>query len=557
MTFVLGVFYLLVLWGGIAGIAILIFRGKQTKYNRVYLLCQWMAILWCAAQLLALLGQTEIEWKLSYMLGNLGICFIGSFWYYFAVLYTERQYSPFWKYAPFFLSAFHYGMFLTNGWHHLYYRVFSMQELKHGPFFFSNAALTYLLVIGGAVLLYRDFARRQADKRGRQLIIVAVLTPVLFNALYLSGCLPAAKFDITPLGFGISVILVLIAMLKYQFMDVNITAFELILSGLSDGIGVFGWTGKATYVNEVFRELLEIDSLNGSVLDLGQVISGIKTFDTLEENASLIYVNTRGNYLQIQMYQSQGVMGEILGSGRDSAFQEVSLDAYRDEITTVIMVHDMSKYYAMLQQTRELAVTSEKLALEQERNRIAQQVHDTAGHTLTMLQSYMKLAMIAGEDQDGGKVQEYLTQARSLASDGLKELRQSIKQMRKEQSSELLTQGILQLADQVKEIPVELTVQGEDSEKYSHLTGVCYACVREAITNSLKYAEASKIEIILRFQPEGVELIFGDNGKGCEELKENNGIRGIRERVGKAGGTVRFVTSQGEGFLMRLCLPLE
>lgn len=556
MTFVLGVFYLLVLCAGIASMAVLAFRGRRTIYNRVYLLCQGMAMLWCAAQLLALLGQTETEWKLSYLLGNLGICFIGSFWYYFAVLYTERQYSSFEKYAPFALSAFHYGMFLTNDWHHLYYQVFSVQVLEHGTFFFTNVALTYLLVIGGAGLLYRDFVQKQEDKRGRQLIIAAVLTPVLFNALYLSGCLPGAKFDITPLGFGISVILVLVATMKYQFMDVNITAFELILSGLSDGIGVFGWTGKATYINEVFRELLEIDARHNGVLDLGLAISQIKTFHLLEENDAFTYRNAKGNYLQIQIYQSQGTPKEIMWSDRDSAFREISLEMCREGVTTVIMVHDMSRYYAMLHQARELAVTSEKLALEQERNRIAQQVHDTAGHTLTMLQSYMKLAMLAGEDQENAKVQEYLTQARLLASDGLKELRQSINQMRKEQSCELLTQGILQLTDQVKEIPVELTVQGEDSEKYSYLTGICYACVREAITNSLKYADASKIEIILRFQPEGVELMFGDNGKGCEELKENNGIRGIRERVAKAGGTVRFVTAQGEGFLMRLCLPL-
>ncbi len=425
MTFILGVIYLLVLSTGISSMAVLVFRGRQEAYNRIYLLCQGMAMVWCAAQILALLSQTETERKLSYLLGNLGICFIGSFWYYFAVLYTEKDYSIAEKYLPFVLSVFHYGMFLTNRWHHLYYRVFDGWTLEHGFFFFTNVAATYLLVFGGAFMLYRDFLAKRKGKRGRQLIIAAVMTPVLFNVLHLSGILHA-DFDITPMGFAISVILVLIATMKYQF----------------------------------------------------------------------------------------------------------------------------------LMEARELAVTNEKLALERERNRIAQQVHDTAGHTLTMLQSYMKLAMVAGENQDTIQLKEYLTQARALASDGLKELRQSINQMRKEQNSELLTQGILQLADQVKEIPVELTVQGEDSEKYSHLSGICYACVREAITNSLKYAEASRIEIILRFQAEGVELMFGDNGKGCEELSENNGIRGIRERVSGAGGTVRFVTAQGEGFLMRLLLPL-
>ena len=66
------------------------------------------------------------------------------------------------------------------------------------------------------------------------------------------------------------------------------------------------------------------------------MIARIKTFHPLEENAALIYVNTQGSYLQIQMYQSQGAMEEIMWYDRDSAFQEVTLEEYRDGVTTVI-----------------------------------------------------------------------------------------------------------------------------------------------------------------------------------------------------------------------------
>jgi signal transduction histidine kinase len=43
---------------------------------------------------------------------------------------------------------------------------------------------------------------------------------------------------------------------------------------------------------------------------------------------------------------------------------------------------------------------------------------------------------------------------------------------------------------------------------------------------------------------------------GCDVIRENNGIRGIRERVEQAGGTVRFSSSAGEGFLMRVRVPV-
>ena len=84
-----------------------------------------------------------------------------------------------------------------------------------------------------------------------------------------------------------------------------------------------------------------------------------------------------------------------------------------------------------------------------------------------------------------------------------------------------------------------------------------YDCTRESITNTLKYADASKIDIILRFKENSLDLIISDNGRGCEVINDNNGLSGIRNRVNKAGGTVRFVSENGEGFLTRIHVPVK
>ena len=254
-------------------------------------------------------------------------------------------------------------------------------------------------------------------------------------------------------------------------------------------------------------------------------------------------------YLQLEIYQAGQEEGKSVGSFLPCKEMLPGRE-------TVFVIRDISRYYELLHRTRELAVTSEKLALEQERNRIAGEVHDTVGHTLTMIQSYLKLAAISVSKQETGDAGEYLEEARFLAGNGLRELRQSINQLRREASSELVTQGVLHLADQVKEIETEVTVQGEDSEEYSHLSRIVYECVRESITNALKYAEADKMEIIIRFLPELIELMIADDGKGCGDIVESNGIHGIRERVEKAGGQVRFQSSPGEGFLTRIKLPI-
>ena len=61
------------------------------------------------------------------------------------------------------------------------------------------------------------------------------------------------------------------------------------------------------------------------------------------------------------------------------------------------LLTDVGEYYERLQQSRELAVAAQRLAIEKERNRIAQEVHDTTGHTLTMIQSLLRLARVEWE----------------------------------------------------------------------------------------------------------------------------------------------------------------
>lgn len=425
MSFVLGIIYIVVIGAVLVSMAVLLLKSNKEVYNKVYMVCQGLVAVWCFSQVLLLLAQSDMELTLAYGIGNIGICFVGAFWYSFAVLYTGGKLNGVKKYFPIGVSAVHYALVLTNGLHHMYYVDFGQHMVKHGVFFYTNVAFTYLWVLMGAIILYRNLSEEQAEGGARGLIVASVLIPVFLNVVQLTG-LVEASFDITPLGFGISIICVLMATLKYRFLDLN----------------------------------------------------------------------------------------------------------------------------------KELAITNEKLLLARERNRIAQEVHDTAGHTLTMIQSYMKLAQVANRNAENEQVGTYLDEARVLTSQGIKELREAINQMREGESYELVTQGVMQLANQVKELPVDVTVQGEDSEQYSHLSRIIYDCVRETITNTLKYANASKMEIVIRFGKDSVEVIVGDDGVGCDSIKDNNGLRGIRERVEKNGGKVRFISGKDEGFLTRIHLDV-
>lgn len=426
MKLILGLIFLLIIGAVLVSLVVLLIKGKRERYNRIYMGCQVAVILWCLSQILILLAESETEFVISIALANLGICSVGAIWYYFAVAYTGSSLNIIMKYLPAVLSVFHYVLVLTNPIHKLFYTNLQIWNIKHGPFFYSNVICTYVLVIWGAIILYRNIDSKQLEGFGKGFIIASVMIPVILNAVQLLGLIEFS-FDITPLGFGISIICLFMAILKYDFLDLN----------------------------------------------------------------------------------------------------------------------------------QELIITNEKLLLATERNRIAQEVHDTAGHTLTMISSYLRLAQIENEQEHFNQVKEHLDGAIALSNSGLKELREAINRMRKEEQYELVTQGVMQLAGQVREIPIEVTVQGEDHSKYSPLSRIVYDCVRESITNTLKYAQATKMEIILRFMDNYVEIIMSDDGIGCENFKENNGIRGIRERVENAGGSVKWISGKGEGFLTRIHLDIN
>ena len=64
------------------------------------------------------------------------------------------------------------------------------------------------------------------------------------------------------------------------------------------------------------------------------------------------------------------------------------------------------------------------------------------------------------------------------------------------------------------------------------------------------------MDVILKFMEGSLGLYIFDNGRGCGEIREGNGIRGIRERVEKNGGQVRFLSAPGEGFQISLRFPV-
>lgn len=566
----------------------LLIRARRNQMVWALAACQLLVVIWCVPKLLFPYSTTLAMQYGLYAVSYIGISLIGPAWLLFSFLYCGRGIALKVRALLFGAAAFDYGMFLTNGLHHLFYREFELGYTVYGPFLYIHMLYTYGCVLLGVGVVLGEFWKKRVAVIHMVLIILAAVVPLSINLLYIFRLLKSDQ-DLTPTAFAFSSFLMFLAVFRHDLLDINVLAFEQILRQVAEGVLVYNKRGVVTYCNQAAEDWLGVQVGE----DIGFVDEKLRAFGAqMEENgpaASQVLTLPDGGRVRLKRYICPDRKGAMAAG--------------------TLVLTDVGEYYALLQQSRELAVSEQRLAIEQERNRIAQEVHDTTGHTLTMIRSLIKLIraaceeqgmtgagrerpagekesaavereamtgarerlagekegrLVAGETMAGEKgdraedsLESYIDQAQALAAEGIRQLRLSINHMRQGTGHELVTQGVYQLAESVKELKVEVEIQGKDGPAYSHLSGIIYSCLREAITNCLRYAKASRMDVIVKFAGQDVSLYIFDDGQGCTDIRESHGLWGIRERAEKAGGQVRFLSAKGEGFQIYMKLPLE
>jgi signal transduction histidine kinase len=207
-------------------------------------------------------------------------------------------------------------------------------------------------------------------------------------------------------------------------------------------------------------------------------------------------------------------------------------------------------------------------AVIEERARIARELHDVIAHNV----SVMVVQAGAGEDvfdEDPGKARESLAAVASTGRAALTELRRLLGVIRAEDdrgdpayTPQPGIERIDELIGQVREtgLPVELSVLGE-ARPVPEGVGLCaYRIVQEALTNTLKHADASAAQVQLRYVADALELRVLDDGRGATSRNgetDGQGLIGMRERVALFGGELTAGPRSGPGYAVRARLPLE
>ena len=212
----------------------------------------------------------------------------------------------------------------------------------------------------------------------------------------------------------------------------------------------------------------------------------------------------------------------------------------------------------MNDQLKDYAQMTEKMVETRERNRIAREIHDTLGHTMTGLSAGID-ACIAMIDYSVDATKKQLNKISVVAWLGISDIRRSVNKLRPDalehrnlkQALEKMIEDTM-LVSKVKicyQCNVPLLEFNSDEED------MIYRVVQEGITNAIRHGKASEIKVTMWKENKWINLVICDNGIGCEEIHTGFGLIHIEERIKMLNGSVVYDGS--DGFKITAKIPIR
>jgi len=193
----------------------------------------------------------------------------------------------------------------------------------------------------------------------------------------------------------------------------------------------------------------------------------------------------------------------------------------------------------------------------EERNRIARDIHDNAGHSLTTVIMQTEAAKLIIEDNPA-EAKNRIISANIQAKNALEQLRESVHLLAGRQQIRPLREELGEIIAQTID-GTQIRARYDISEVKTSVEQYRYICntVKELLANGIRHGNATAFYIELKQAGENINLLVSDNGSGvADEVKEGYGLKGIRERAEALGGGCRYASEAEEGFETEIYLPV-
>ena len=197
-------------------------------------------------------------------------------------------------------------------------------------------------------------------------------------------------------------------------------------------------------------------------------------------------------------------------------------------------------------------------AASEERLRLAREIHDVVGHSLSMisLQSAVALRLL---DADPAQARTSLDAIRSSSKDALTELRRTLGVFRGDDTPLAPTPSLSAIPQLVADVRaggvrVDLAPLPDAAGLGAATEAAAYRIVQEALTNAVRHAPGRAISVAVGRAGRGLDVRVADDGAAGVRAEEGSGLRGMRERVDALGGTLEAGPT-ASGFVVTAWLP--
>ncbi|MBM7659896.1 signal transduction histidine kinase [Bacillus mesophilus] len=200
----------------------------------------------------------------------------------------------------------------------------------------------------------------------------------------------------------------------------------------------------------------------------------------------------------------------------------------------------------------------ETITLLEERNRMARELHDTVGHTLTsVIMGLDAVAYLINSSPE--EATKNINQLRVVSRNGLEEVRNQIHHIVPSHERETLSEQLKKIANEFSlHTGTSITFEGKGPEVIVPLPFLTtlVRCLQESLTNAKRHGGATQIHITLTFEAEEMSLTIKDNGSGMDEIQFGFGLAGMKERLEAYQGELK-VKSDKSGTMVICLLPIK
>lgn len=207
---------------------------------------------------------------------------------------------------------------------------------------------------------------------------------------------------------------------------------------------------------------------------------------------------------------------------------------------------------------QEYSLKVEEAAISNERTRVAQELHDSLGHSLMALVMHLEFAKKIYSAKPE-KVEEVISQSEKIAKTSISDLRKAVTLLNSDFEIKDFNSSIVKLISNFylfTNIKIIFNANKNANDLSLIIKTSMYKIIQESITNSLKHGHATEITIKITITSENAELIIADNGIGCKHIIKSNGLNGIENRVNLLRGTIYYLNHTDSGFGIRTLIPI-